>query len=33
MWRGRGTTKNFFLAFIDGIEKQIIIEKTVEVGQ
>ena len=28
-----GTPQNFFLAFIDELEKQIIIKKTVEVGQ
>ena len=28
-----GHTSNFFLAFIDETEKQIIIKKTVEVGQ
>ena len=28
-----GTPQNFFLAFIDKLEKQIIIKKTVEVGQ
>ena len=33
MWRMWGTPKNFFLAFIDELEKQIIIKKTVEVGQ
>ena len=32
MWRRRGTPWNFFLAFIDELEKQIIIKKTVEVG-
>ena len=33
MWRRWGTPQNFFLAFIDELEKQIIIKKTVEVGQ
>ena len=33
MLRRWGTTQNFFLAFIDELEKQIIIKKTVEVGQ
>ena len=33
MWRMWGTPHNFFLAFIDELEKQIIITKTVEVGQ
>ena len=33
MWRMWGTPKNFFLAFIDELEKQIIIEKTVQAGQ
>ena len=33
MQRRRGTPQNFFLAFIDELEKQIIIKKTVEVGQ
>ena len=28
-----GTPQNFFLVFIDELEKQIIIKKTVEVGQ
>ena len=28
-----GTPRNFFLAFIDETEKQIIIKKTIEVGQ
>ena len=28
-----GTPQNFFLAFVDELEKQIIIKKTVEVGQ
>ena len=32
MWRRWGTPQNFFLAFIDELEKQII-KKTVEVGQ
>ena len=30
---GGGTPQNFCLAFIDELEKQIIIKKTVEVGQ
>ena len=33
MWRKWGTPQNFFFAFIDELEKQIIIKKTVEVGQ
>ena len=33
MSRRWGTPQNFFLAFIDELEKQIIIKKTVEVGQ
>ena len=33
MGRGWGTSQNFFLAFIDELEKQIIVKKTVEVGQ
>ena len=33
MWRRWGTPQNFFLAFIDELEKQIISKKTVEVGQ
>ena len=33
MWRRWGTPQNFFLAFIDELEKQITIKKTVEVGQ
>ena len=33
MWRRWGTPQNFSLAFIDELEKQIIIKKTVEVGQ
>ena len=33
MWRWQGTPQNFFLAFIDELKKQIIIKKTVEVGQ
>ena len=33
MWRKWGTPQNFFLAFIDELEKQIIIKKTVEVDQ
>ena len=33
MWKRRGTPQNFFLAFIDEFEKQIIIKKTVEMGQ
>ena len=33
MWRRWGTPHNVFLAFIDKLEKQIIIKKTVEVGQ
>ena len=32
MWRRWGTPQNFFLAFIDDLEKQIIIKKTVEVA-
>ena len=32
MWRRWGTPQNFFLAFIDEFEKQII-KKTIEVGQ
>ena len=35
-WKGWGTPQNFFLAFIefiDELEKQILIKKTVEVGQ
>ena len=31
--KGGGTPQNFFLPFIDELEKQIIIKKTVEVGQ
>ena len=30
---GHGTPQNFFLPLIDELEKQIIIKKTVEVGQ
>ena len=30
---GGGTPQNFFLTFIDELEKQIIIKKTAEVGQ
>ena len=30
---GGGTPQNFFLGFINELEKQIIIKKTVEVGQ
>ena len=33
MWRRWGTPQNLFLEFIDELEKQIIIIKTVEVGQ
>ena len=33
MWRRWGTPHNVFLAFIDKLEKQIIIKRTVEVGQ
>ena len=33
MWRRWGIPQNFFLAFIDQLGKQIIIKKTVEVGQ
>ena len=35
MWRrwDRDTPPNFFLAFIDELEKQIFIKKTVKVGQ
>ena len=33
MWRKWDTTQNFFLAFNNELEKQIIIKKTVEVGQ
>ena len=35
MWRMCGTSQNFFLAFVDELEKQIIItiKKTVKVGQ
>ena len=33
MRRTWGTPLNFFLAFIDELEKQIIIKKTVDVGQ
>ena len=33
MWRRWGKTQNLFLAFIDELEKQTIIKKTVEVGQ
>ena len=33
MRRRQGTPQNLFLAFIDELEKQIIIKKTVEVGQ
>ena len=33
MWRRWGTPQNFSLAFIDELEKQIIIKKTVKVGQ
>ena len=29
---GRGTSKNFCLAFVDELEKQLFIKKTVEVG-
>ena len=30
---GRGTPQNLYLAFIDELEKQLFIYKTVEVGQ
>ena len=33
MQRRWGIVQNFFLEFIDVLEKQIIIEKTVEMGQ
>ena len=33
MWRRWGSPQNFFLALIEELEKQIIIKKTVEVGQ
>ena len=33
MWRRWGTPQHLFLAFIGELEKQIIIKKTVEVGQ
>ena len=33
MWSRWGAPQNFFLAFIDELKKQIIIKKTVEVGQ
>ena len=33
MWRRWGTPQNFFWAFIDELEKQIINKKTVEVDQ
>ena len=33
MWTRWGTPPNFFLSFTDELEKQIIIKKTVEVGQ
>ena len=33
MWRRWGTPQSFFLGFINELEKQIIIKKTVEVGQ
>ena len=32
MWRRWGTPQNFFSAFIDELEKQIITKKTVEVA-
>ena len=32
-WEGGGHQQNFFLAFIDGLEETLFIEKTVEVGQ
>ena len=32
-WKKWGTPQNFFLAFTDELEKQIIIKKTVEMGQ
>ena len=33
IWRRWGTPQNFFLTFIDELERQIIIKKTIEVGQ
>ena len=33
MWRSWGTPLNFFLGFTDELQKQIIINKTVEMGQ
>ena len=33
MWRKWGTPQNLFLAFVDELEKQIIIKKTLEVVQ
>ena len=33
MGRRWGTPQNFFLSFIDELQKQIIIKRTVEVGQ
>ena len=33
MWRRWDTPQNFFLAFIDGLEKLQFIKKSVEVGQ
>ena len=33
MWRRWGKPQNFCLAFIDELEKQLFIKKTVEVGQ
>ena len=33
VWRRWGTPQNLFLAFIDELEKLVIVEKTVEVGR
>ena len=33
MWRKRGATQNFCLAFTDELEKQLFIKKTVKVDQ
>ena len=33
MWRRWGKPQNFCLAFVDELEKQLFIKKTVEVGQ
>ena len=33
IWRRWATPQNLYLAFIDELEKQLFIEKTVEVGQ